>query len=47
MKTIRQRQKEKGMDIAFISENASKIKENIAKVIVGKDDVINLLLTAL
>lgn len=35
------------MDIAFISENASKIKENIAKVIVGKDDVINLLLTAL
>ena len=47
MKTIRQRQKEKGMDIAFISENASKIKENIAKVIVGKDEVINLLLTAL
>ena len=47
MKTIRQRQKEKGMDIAFISENASKIKENIAKVIVGKDAVINLLLTAL
>lgn len=35
------------MDIAFISENASKIKENIAKVIVGKDEVINLLLTAL
>lgn len=35
------------MDIAFISENASKIKENIAKVIVGKDDVINLLLTTL
>lgn len=35
------------MDIAFISENASKIKENIAKVIIGKDDVINLLLTAL
>lgn len=35
------------MDIAFISENASKIKENIAKVIVGKDAVINLLLTAL
>lgn len=35
------------MDIAFISENASKIKENIVKVIVGKDDVINLLLTAL
>lgn len=35
------------MDIAFISENASKIKENIAKVIVGKDDVIYLLLTAL
>lgn len=35
------------MDIVFISENASKIKENIAKVIVGKDDVINLLLTAL
>ncbi|MCI5958497.1 MAG: MoxR family ATPase [Lachnospiraceae bacterium] len=35
------------MDIAFISENASKIKENIAKVIVGKDEIINLLLTAL
>ena len=35
------------MDIAFISENASKIKEYIAKVIVGKDEVINLLLTAL
>lgn len=35
------------MDIAFISGNASKIKENIAKVIVGKDEVINLLLTAL
>lgn len=35
------------MDIAFISENASKIKENIAKVIVGKGEVINLLLTAL
>lgn len=47
MKIVRQRQKEKGMDIAFISENASKIKENIAKVIVGKDEVINLLLTAL
>lgn len=47
MKTVRQRQEEKGMDIAFISENASKIKENIAKVIVGKGEVINLLLTAL
>ena len=35
------------MDIALISENASKIKENIAKVIVGKDEIINLLLTAL
>ena len=35
------------MDIALISENASKMKENIAKVIVGKDEIINLLLTAL
>lgn len=35
------------MDISFVTENATKIRENIEKVIIGKEVVINQLLTAL
>lgn len=35
------------MNVGFVAEHAEKIRENIAKVIVGKDEVIKQLLTAL
>lgn len=35
------------MDIAFVTQKTKEIRDNIGKVIIGKDEVINYLLTAL